>query len=155
MRLAINGSPAAVEARPGSYAVLERTWETGDTIAVEWPLTIRTEMLPRSTDWIAVLWGPVVLAGELGTVGLEGLDFSATHHYVATRALPVETAPVFAGTAEEVIAKVRPAEGRPLRFRTVGLGLPEDVSLAPFYRVHRQRYAVYWRLAERAATDRK
>ena len=28
-----------------------------------------------------------------------------------------------------------------------------DVSLAPFYRVHRQRYAVYWRLTDRATYD--
>ena len=153
MKLAVNGSPAAVETRPGSYAVLKRTWKTGDRIEVEWPLALRTEMLPRSQEWISVLWGPVVLAGELGTAGLEGLDFSATHNYVATQALPLEKAPVFIGDADDVIAKVNPLDGRPLAFRTSGLALPTDVSLAPFYRVHGQRYAVYWRLMDRASYD--
>ena len=55
---------------------------------------------------------------------------------------------MFVGTAEDVIAKVKPVEGRPLAFRTAGLAQPADVSLAPFYRVHRQRYAVYWRLLD-------
>jgi len=122
-------------------------------IEVEWPLTLRTEMLPRSKEWISVLWGPVVLAGELGTAGLEGLDFSATHNYVATQALPLEKAPVFIGDSDDVIAKVNPLDGRPLAFRTSGLALPADVSLAPFYRVHLQRYAVYWRLMDRATYD--
>ena len=99
-------------------------------------------------EWIAVLWGPVVLAGELGTAGLEGLDFSGTHNYVATEALPFEEAPVFVGTAKDVLARVKPVEGRPLAFRTEGLVKPSDVSLAPFYRVHRQRYAVYWKLVD-------
>jgi uncharacterized protein len=153
MKLAVNGSPDAVETRPGSYAMIERTWKTGDRIEVEWPLTLRTEMLPRSKEWISLLWGPVVLAGELGTAGLEGLDFSGTHNYVATQALPWEKAPVFIGNAKEVIAKVRPVDGRPLAFRTAGLALPAEVSLAPFYRVHRQRYAVYWRLMDRATYD--
>jgi len=153
MKLAINGSPEAVETRPGSYAVVERTWKTGDKIEVEWPLALRTETLPRSADWIAVLWGPVVLAGELGTAGIEGLDFNSTHNYVATQALPWKTAPVFVGNTNEITAKVRPVEGRPLTFRTAGLALPSDVSLAPLYRVHRQRYAVYWRLMDRAAYD--
>ena len=153
MKLAVNGSPEALETRPGSYAVVGRSWKTGDRIEVEWPLTLRTEMLPRSKDWISVLWGPVVLAGELGTTGLEDLDFSATHNYVATRTLPLEQAPVFLGTAADVVAKVKPVPARPLAFRTAGLAQPTDVSLAPFYRVHRQRYAVYWRLMDQAVQD--
>jgi hypothetical protein len=153
MTLAVNGSPEVIETRPGSYVVVERTWKMGDRIEVDWPLSIRTEMLPRSCEWISVLWGPVVLAGELGNAGLEGLDFSATYNYVATEALPWEQAPVFIGNADEVIAKIRPVAGRPLHFRTAGLALPADVSLAPFYQVHRQRYAVYWRLMDRAAYD--
>jgi uncharacterized protein len=148
MVLAVNGAREPVEAKPGSYAVVERTWKTGDKLELEWPLRVRTEMLPRSKDWISVLWGPVVLAGELGTDGLEGLDFSRTHNYVAPNPRPVEEAPAFIGTAEDVMAKVQPVEGQPLAFRTVGLAQPVEVSLAPFYRVHRQRYAVYWRLMD-------
>ena len=150
MKLAVNASPQALESRPGSYAVVGRTWQTGDRIEVEWPLAVRTELLPRSQEWISVLWGPIVLAGELGTAGLEGLDFSRTHNYVATQELPLERAPVFIGNAKDVVAKVRPLDDRPLTFRTAGLALPTDVSLAPFYRLHRQRYAVYWRLTDRA-----
>ncbi len=153
MKLAVNGSPVSVAARPGAYAVVERTWKPGDRLEVNWPLAIRTERLPRSTNWIAVLWGPIVLAGELGTAGLEGLDFSATHNYVATQELPLEKVPVFVGNAEDVISKVRPVAGRSLAFRTEGLVRPADVSLAPFYQVHRQRYAVYWRLMDRAAYE--
>lgn len=93
------------------------------------------------------------MAGELGTAGLEGLNFSGTHNYVATEKLPVESAPVFVGNAEDVVAKVQPVPGRSLAFRTTGLAKPADVSLAPFHRVHRQRYAVYWRLLDQATYD--
>jgi len=146
MKLAVNATPERVEAPPGSYAVIERTWKAGDRIEVEWPLSLRTEMLPRSDEWISVLWGPIVLAGELGTEGIEHLDFSHTHNYVATQTLPVDHAPVFVGKPGDVPARIKPVPDRPLAFRTVGLARPADVSLAPFYRVHRQRYAVYWRL---------
>lgn len=153
MALAVNGSREAAAVRSGSYAVVERTWKTGDKLEVEWPLGLRTEPLPGSKEWIAVLWGPIVLAGELGTSGLEGLDFRATHNYVATQELPLGTAPVLIGDVRDVVTKVRRVEGHPLAFRTVGLAQPTDVSLAPFYRVHRQRYAVYWKLMDRAAYD--
>ncbi len=34
---------------------------------------------------------------------------------------------------------------KPLTFRTVGAGHPEDVTLSPFYRLFNQRYCVYSR----------
>lgn len=150
MKLTVNGSPVAADAQPGSYVVVHRTWRSGDKLEVEWPMTLRVEMLPHSSEWVSVLWGPIVLAGELGTAGLEGLDFSATHNYVATQELPIEKVPVFVGNTNDVITKIRRVEGQPLAFRSVNLASPTDVSLAPFYKVHRQRYAVYWRLVERA-----
>ncbi|MBN2505566.1 MAG: glycoside hydrolase family 127 protein [Verrucomicrobia bacterium] len=153
MTLAVNGTALPVESPPGAYAVVKRTWATGDRLEVEWPLALRTEMLPRSQEWIAVLWGPVVLAGQLGTAGLEGLDFSGTHNYIATEKVPVETVPVFVGNARDVTAKVTPVPGQPLAFRTTGLARPAEVSLAPFHRVHRQRYAVYWRLMDQTTYD--
>ncbi|MCX6599999.1 MAG: hypothetical protein NT025_00325, partial [bacterium] len=39
---------------------------------------------------------------------------------------------------------------RPSTFRTAGLVKPQDVTLAPFFRVHFQRYAVYWQLSDLA-----
>jgi len=41
---------------------------------------------------------------------------------------------------------VKPVPGSPLRFHTVGIGRPQDVSLAPFYQVFDQRYTVYWKV---------
>ena len=36
--------------------------------------------------------------------------------------------------------------GQSLVFKTRGIGRPDDVTLLPFYRLHHQRYSVYWRL---------
>jgi len=146
LRLAVNGTPQPVDAAPGSYAIVARTWRTGDTLTVDWPLRVRTEPLPGSSEWIAVLWGPIVLAGELGTAGLEGVDLSRTHDYKPTRTMPVEDVPVFVGSPADVATRVRRVSGPRLAFRTDGLARPHDVSLAPFYQVHGQRYAIYWRL---------
>jgi DUF1680 family protein len=153
MKLSVAGAPAEAVSEPSSYSVVERTWKSGDRLEVEWPLAVRTEMLPGSKEWVSVLWGPVVLAGELGTAGLEGFDFNNSHSYHATEKIPVDRVPVFIGAEVDVAAKVRPVEGRTLAFRTVGLARPSEVTLAPFHTVHRQRYAVYWRLMDRAAHD--
>jgi len=41
---------------------------------------------------------------------------------------------------------IRQVPGKPLTFRTVGVGEPNDVTLIPFYRTFGQRYAVYWNM---------
>ena len=46
MRIAVNGVTQKVGGKPGSYASVERTWKDGDRLEVEWPLALRTEMLP-------------------------------------------------------------------------------------------------------------
>lgn len=148
MKVAVNGKSENVDAKPGAYANVERTWKTGDKLEVEWPLSLRTEMLPHSTNWVAVLWGPTVLAGELGTDGLERVNFHSPN-WSATRTQPADKAPHFVGTTNDVVAKIKLVTGNRFEFRTEGLAAPEQVTLAPFYTVHKQRYAVYWRLDDK------
>src|SRR6185503_3370645 len=59
MKLAVNGAAEAVDGKPGSYELVERTWKTGDKLEIDWPLALRTLMLPTSKQWISVLWGPI------------------------------------------------------------------------------------------------
>ena len=144
--------PTRSDARPGSYAVVERAWKSGDRLEVEWPLAIRAELLPHRADSIAVLWGPVALAGELGTAGLSDADFH-NHNFAASKRQPIVSAPVFAGAAGEVAAKVKPLAGQALVFQMDGLAGPAEMTLAPLYRVHHQRYAVYWKLKPSAGAN--
>jgi hypothetical protein len=65
MTIAVNGSPAAVAATPGTWACLERTWQTGDEVTLRLPMALR--MLPvdrQHPDRVAILYGPVVLAQD-------------------------------------------------------------------------------------------
>ena len=39
-----------------------------------------------------------------------------------------------------------PVAGRPLTFRTRGVGRPGDVTLTAFYALPPQRYTIYWDL---------
>jgi hypothetical protein len=45
-----------------------------------------------------------------------------------------------------LVEHTRPVTGQPLTFATQGIGQPADVTLVPFYRLHHQRYSVYWQL---------
>ncbi len=65
MMVKINGAAATVEATPGSWATIERTWASGDRVEVTIPLTMRMEAVDEQhPDRVAVVRGPVVLILE-------------------------------------------------------------------------------------------
>ena len=66
----VNGNVVATSRDPGTFIALKRTWKTGDVVEVELPMTLRTELLPGTTDLVAVMYGPIVLVGTLGKQGL-------------------------------------------------------------------------------------
>ena len=64
--LRVNGERYVVDTPPGRYATVRRDWTAGDRLTVNLPMTLRTEELRGSPDRLAFLYGPVVLAGDLG-----------------------------------------------------------------------------------------
>ncbi len=125
--LSVNGEPKTVSARPGSYLALRRTWRDGDTVTFRVPMTIHLESMPDNPNRIAVLYGPIVLAGDLGPIEIE-----------------VPWVPVFVTENKALEDCIEAVPGQALTFRTKGVGKPGDVTLSPLYAMHHQRYSVYW-----------
>ncbi len=48
------------------YLVIERTWKQGDRIMVRLPESFHAEAIPDNASRVALFYGPVLLAGELG-----------------------------------------------------------------------------------------
>jgi DUF1680 family protein len=138
----INGKAVKAMGPAGTYVRIGRKWRTGDRVELTLPKTLRLEPLPDNPDRAAILWGPLVLAGDLGTVPRRRPRDEA----VATAATAAEwpTTPVFVTGAASLNEWIRPAEGRLGVFRTAGAGRDRDVDLVPFYRLHRRVYAATW-----------
>ena len=143
MTLTVNGRPQALAAARGSYVTIDREWTSGDRIDVRLPMALHTEAMPDNPKMIAVMYGPLVLAGDLGR---EGLDAIRRYGPSAPPVGRVKTPPIpaFVGDIVSVTSKIVADPVRPLQFKTVGLAQPHDVTLVPFYRVVDQRYTVYW-----------
>ncbi len=126
----VNGSAMKTVAPANSYVEIERTWKAGDTVEMVMPKTLRKEALPDNPNRLAVMWGPLVLAGDLG---------AATGGRAPGPDVPVLVAP------EEPVANwLKPIPGKPGAFRTTGVGLKQEIDFVPFYQLPRRRYAVYW-----------
>jgi DUF1680 family protein len=159
-RVTINGEKLPLESKPSSYVTLQREWRDGDAIRVEFTMRLRTEKLPGDPNTITFLYGPIVLAGELGT---QGMPSPYARNQTDLHRVPSPEVPALVADSGEWPRHIQPVAGRPLTFRTRGIGRPRDVTLVPFYALHHQRYTVYWKTytetgwkqhaAERAAAE--
>jgi uncharacterized protein len=137
----INGETQDVTAGAGSYLSLSRTWKDGDRVSVEMPLSLHLWRMPDDPKLAAIMFGPLVLAGELPTGNLPKEAVYGPYHAEGKPA----PAPDFVAGTENLEDWIQPAAGEPLTFRTDKAGRPGDVTLVPFYRLFGKRYALYGR----------
>jgi DUF1680 family protein len=138
----INGQPVEATASPGSYLTLTRTWQTGDRVDLDLPMSLHIEKMPDDPAMQAVLYGPLVLAGDLGSEGLTP-ELITGPGGPALRQHPIAI-PTFHAASDSPDSWIKPA-GKPLTFRTSGQ--ERDVTLAPFDRTFGRRYSIYWNVS--------
>lgn len=148
MSVSVNGRRWRDDADATGYVLVRRDWRTGDVVDVRLPMTLRTEALPAAPDYVAFFYGPIVLAGRLGTRGLTpGSQIIVNERTSGSMLNDAIEVPTLVGAPHDVVRQVRPMR-EPLTFETVGLGRPADVQLAPFYRLAHERYNLYWKVQE-------
>ena len=118
VRVRVNGEPADVDAKPGSYMSVRRGWRDGDSVEVEMPMSLHGHPMPDDPELVAIMYGPLVLAGLT----------DENRHFLAD--------------ANDIGSWIKPVEGQPLTFRTQGQ--PTDITFIPLNRVIAERYGVYW-----------
>jgi hypothetical protein len=137
----LNGRPLDMSAEPGSYLTISRVWTTGDRIEMALPMNLHIETMPDDRHMQAVLYGPVVLAGDLGDGGLTAQLITGPNA-PPLRKMPINVPTFKAASSPE--AWIRPAD-KPLTFRTTNQ--QTDVSLVPLNSLFGKRYSVYWQVS--------
>lgn len=124
--LKVNGESSAAPSKPRGYLSLYRAWRDGDVLEFELPMTLRTEAMPDNPKRVALLWGPLVLAADLGP-----------------RRGDAPRIPVLV-TDGKPIDEWLVREGDSMVWKTQGAGRPGELTFRPFYDHVRNRYAVYF-----------
>jgi DUF1680 family protein len=139
--VAVNGKPAAA-ARAGGYWVVDRTWENGDEMRVTLPMSLHVHPMPDDDTLQAVMYGPLVLAGDLGREGVTDEMRRGGDNPPEMPKPPA--APEFVAESRFPQSWIEMAAKTPLTFRTKGQR--RDISMMPLSRIVDQRYGVYWRV---------
>jgi DUF1680 family protein len=66
IEIRVNGKREKVKQKAGSFIRIPGEWQSGDMIEVNIPFSLRLESMPDDPDRVAIMYGPLVLAGDLG-----------------------------------------------------------------------------------------
>jgi DUF1680 family protein len=148
--VSVNGQAQPVAVGPGHHLPLEREWRDGDVVELHLPTSLRAEPMPDDASVVALLRGPIVLAADMGTSGLDTEKRYGPSAPELAEPEHAELPTLVAASAGEAIAQLRPT-GEPLSYRSDGIGRPGDVVLRPFYGLYDRRHSVYLRVATETA----
>ncbi|MBC8470990.1 MAG: glycoside hydrolase family 127 protein [Planctomycetes bacterium] len=127
----VNGKEQQVTSISSSYIRLSRRWKEGDVVDIRIPMTLRLETMPDNPKRVAVMFGPLVLAGELGPVD-------------DPKARELVYVPVLLTSHKPIEQWIVPFSDKPNTFKLSNVGQPRDVVLYPFYNMHDKRYTIFW-----------
>lgn len=123
----LNGKSIQPSRAENGFAVFDRIWKNGDEVLIKMPMELYHESMPDNIDRIALLYGPVVLAGQLGDTMPDIMGI-----------------PVLLTDNRNVKDWLVPDEEKSLSFKTKSICKPFVVHLLPFYKTYEQHYNVYW-----------
>jgi DUF1680 family protein len=139
--VSVNGKQQNVDARPSSYLTLDRVWNGGDKIQVVMPMGLHIAPIPDDSTLRAAMYGPLVLAGKLGTKDLTQADIYGP--LGPDEKKPITVSPIVA--SGNSVDWVEPVHGQTLTFRTAGQA--SAIEMVPLYQLFDERYTAYWRVS--------
>lgn len=144
----INGKVVKTEQKPGSYITLKKKWNRLDKIEITYPMALRLEPTPDNPKVAAIMYGPVVLAGQMGTKDMpQHAPYHDPHdpyqYYDYNYNIPADLVHTIDLKKENIADVIKPIKGNPLTFEVTNTA---PITLKPYYDLHRERYVVYWDL---------
>ena len=126
VRVSVNGVVQEAAMGDDGYLFIRRSWRDGDKVELRLAESFYSEAIPDNPNRIALFYGPVLLAGELGDKEPD----------------PVSGIPVLVSSSADPNRWLKREDG--LVFRTVNGGQPGEITLIPFNRTASEYYSVYW-----------
>ncbi len=151
----INQARTDVAASPGSFMTIQRKWKDGDAVEISMPMSLYAEPINDDPNLVAVMYGPMVLAGLVFT----DTAFKGDKNDVASW---LEAAPGNELAIGDRVPKTGDSlpdeishpsytvglrrERIALTFKTKSPNMP--VQFVPLYQVTSQPYGIYFRVTD-------
>lgn len=124
----LNGNPFSVADTSNGYIFLRHRWKKNDLLQINFHPELYTESMPDNPDRVAIKYGPLVLAADLGPLPPKELDI-----------------PVLITPDKNLGRWLRPGADKNVSFTTIPGITPSGITtLKPFYQVFDTYYNVYF-----------
>jgi len=138
--IAVNATAQTPSASAATYVSISRQWKVGDVVTLTLPASLRLEHAQDVSSMVAVFFGPVLLAGELGGANMPN-DFADKDAYLSTASV---TVPTITNSSTNPADWLSPIAGTPMAYKAQNAGSATGTTFRPLYELHHQRYSVYW-----------
>ena len=148
--ISVNDKNANVPVDAEGYFTINKQWKKGDVIEMKMPMHLSAEQLTDKSDYFAFKYGPIVLAATYGTENQDGMfaDDSRGGHIAHGQQIPLNEIPTILGNSDALLNHLETVNGEDLTFKLKGLypqnKFAEGMKLVPFYKIHEQRYIIYF-----------
>ncbi|MFY1046079.1 beta-L-arabinofuranosidase domain-containing protein [Chryseobacterium sp. GP-SGM7] len=148
--VSVNSKNINIPVDSEGYINIKRKWKKGDVVEMIMPMHLSAEQLPDKSNYYAFKYGPIVLAATYGTENQDGLfaDDSRGGHIAHGPQIPLNDIPTILGSSDAVINHLEAVNGEDLTFKLKDLypqnKFAEGLKLIPFYKIHEQRYIIYF-----------
>jgi uncharacterized protein len=146
LSVSVNGRKVSTGRKPGSYHRLTRRFRPGDVVEVRLPMRLAIETLPNSPEHAALMYGPIVLGGRMGTEGLTpGSQLIINERESGNMLQAAVKIPKWTKPIGELVKHTTRTNAQKLEFRTSGFEGGDSVEMIPWFRLTHERYNLYWK----------
>lgn len=149
----INGKEEEISASKGtaSYVKITRSWKKGDVIEVTLPMDLRIEQCPLLKEYIALKYGPILLAAKTSNADLknEYAGEGRMDHAPGSMAnsMSIVSSPLLICERNTVLDRVEKTGDLKFTFDVSRNDTQTEwrtLTLEPFFSTHHSRYMIYW-----------
>ena len=148
LTIRVNGRKVRVSRQPQSYVAIRRTWRDDDVMTVDFDMEQHLAPTADDDSRAAIMYGPLVLAGDVGTEGMqEPAPFSNpvlyNDYFLYDYRIPagIPDTLFVEGRDNAALQRTLHREGQSLTFTT-----ERGDTLRPLYDTNRCRFVTYWKL---------
>jgi len=129
VHIKVNNKEYSASKDENGYLFINKNWENNDKVDITFPMSLYTESMPDNENRSAFLYGPIVLAGQLGTQMPD----------------PIYGVPVLVTDNKNINDWLKLVDDNSLSFELTDVVKPfKKLLLIPFYKTYEQYYSVYW-----------
>jgi DUF1680 family protein len=146
VELKVNGKKIKTNKLTNGYLSISRVWNNNDQLSVTFPMKLRVVPTNDNPNLVAFTYGPIVLAGQMGTEGIIApAPFTDptkyNDYYTFNYNVPKDFSNKLSldlNNLNQFVQRISNKDS--LSFKLINNG----IILSPINKIHRERYTIYW-----------